>query len=644
MGQGGFGITYLAHDFNLDRQVVIKEYLPIELAVRERDFSVHPVTEEHGEKFRWGRDRFITEARTLAKFKHPNIVQVLNVFEENNTAYMVMEYEHGESLQDLLSRRKTIEEAKLINILIPVLGGLQKVHEAGFIHRDIKPANIFIRKDGSPVLLDFGSARQALGVATQTLTSLVSPGYAPYEQYYSKSNQQGPWTDIYGLGATLYRAVAGMAPMDAVDRSRAILKGDRDIFVSAKEIGKGRYSERFLLAIDHALKFKEEDRPQTISAWKSEFDLPEDPIKKAIIAERISTWPGTKALGKRQQNVWLSGKVALLGLLISVAIVYFYRDEIQHYLGPTKTQLEAEHFQIEEDAKQKVKDEQLQPSTLVRKTTEALTPGKVIQNMLKDGSKGPEMVAIPGGTFQIEDRSDYIIFPDKKYTITVKPFCMSKYEITVAQFRQFVTTTGRPAGGNCVVDTSDWRGQVSDANWQNPYFNQSDTHPVVCVDWNDAIAYTEWLSEQTGQRYRLPSQAEWEYAALAGTATNYWWGNTISRNYANYGKDECCGGGYTAGKDEWVYTSPVGSFPANAFGLHDMHGNAQEWVQDCWRENYNMPFDGSAEQSGDCGTRMSRGGSWRDYAEALIHVNNRSLINPVYRSDSLGFRLVQEIK
>ena len=350
LGQGGFGITYLAHDFNLDRQVAIKEYLPIELAVRERDFSVHPVTEDHGEKFRWGLDRFITEARTLAKFKHPNIVHVLNVFEENNTAYMVMEYEHGESLQDILTRRKTLEEAELTNILIPILGGLQKVHDAGFIHRDIKPANIFIREDGSPVLLDFGSARQALSMATQTLTSLVSPGYAPYEQYYSKSDQQGPWTDIYGLGATLYRAVAGIAPMDAVDRSRAILKGDKDIFVFAIEIGKGRYSERFLLAIDHALQFKEGDRPQTINAWKAEFNLPEDPIKQANIVERMTTQPGTKVLETQKRKVWLITKVAILGVLISVAITYFYRDEIQDYLfGPTKSQLEAEHQRVEQE-------------------------------------------------------------------------------------------------------------------------------------------------------------------------------------------------------------------------------------------------------------------------------------------------------
>ena len=350
LGQGGFGITYLAHDFNLDRQVDIKEYLPIELAVRERDFSVHPVTEEQSEKFRWGLDRFITEARTLVKFKHPNIVHVLNVFEENNTAYMVMEYEQGESLQDILTRRKTLEEAELINFLIPILGGLQKVHDAGFIHRDIKPANIFIREDGSPVLLDFGSARQALSMATQTLTSLVSPGYAPYEQYYSKSDQQGPWTDIYGLGATLYRAIAGKAPLDAVDRSRAILKGEQDIFVPASQTGKGRYSERFLLAIDHALQFKEEDRPQTISRWKSEFDLPDDPIKQAIIAERTPTQPGTKVLGKQQQKNLLYSKVAILFVLIGIGVLYLYHGEIQDYLfGPTKAQLEAERQRVEQE-------------------------------------------------------------------------------------------------------------------------------------------------------------------------------------------------------------------------------------------------------------------------------------------------------
>jgi len=278
LGQGGFGITYLAYNFNLERMAAIKEYLPIELAVREGDFSVHPLTDDHGKQFHWGLDRFLKEARTLAKFEHPNIVRVLDVFEDNHTAYMVMSYEEGESMQEVLSRRKTMEEAELLNVLIPILGGLEKVHEMGFIHRDIKPANIFLHKDGSPVLLDFGSARQALGVHTKTLTTLVSPGYAPFEQYYSKSDAQGPWTDIYGLGATMFRGIAGMPPMDAVDRSRTIMKDGRDTFVAALEIGRGKYSERFLRAIDHALQFREEDRPQSIMEWKQEFAPAVEPV------------------------------------------------------------------------------------------------------------------------------------------------------------------------------------------------------------------------------------------------------------------------------------------------------------------------------------------------------------------------------
>ena len=272
LGQGGFGITYLAHDTNLDQQVAIKEYLPTDLAVRENDVSVHPVSEGHRESYQWGLDRFISEARTLAKFKHHNIVRVLSVFTENNTAYMVMEYEHGEPMDALLKNRKTIEEEKLKSILMPIMDGLEEVHNAGFIHRDIKPPNIYIRTDGSPVLLDFGSARQSLGIQTKTLTTMVSPGYAPFEQYTSKSDKQGPWTDIYGLGATLYRAVTGIGPTDAMDRSEALLHTSKDVYIPASKIAQENYSTTFLAAIDHALLFKIDDRPQSIGDWRMELD------------------------------------------------------------------------------------------------------------------------------------------------------------------------------------------------------------------------------------------------------------------------------------------------------------------------------------------------------------------------------------
>lgn len=271
LGQGGFGITYLALDTNLDQQVAIKEYFPAEIVVRDQSGSIEARSDEDAGQFEWGLKRFLDEARTLAKFDHPNIVRVYSVFEANNTAYLVMRFEEGESLRELIKRKRHFSEKELLDIALPVLDGLNTIHKTGFIHRDIQPANIYIREDGEPVLLDFGAARHTLG-ETRTMTILVSPGYAPIEQYYSEAAQQGPWTDIYGMGATLYRAIAGVKPIDAIERSRGMLGSTRDVLVPANVAGQGRYSEKFLEAIDHALQFNEKERPQTAVAFIRELD------------------------------------------------------------------------------------------------------------------------------------------------------------------------------------------------------------------------------------------------------------------------------------------------------------------------------------------------------------------------------------
>lgn len=280
LGQGAFGITYLAHDINLDREVAIKEYLPGQFSTRDDNLTVKPTTAEQREDFDWGLKRFISEARTLTRFEHPNLVRVFNVFEVNGTAYMVMNYEVGKSLQQILKTRKTLREDEITRILNPLMNGLEMMHEKGFVHRDIKPGNIYIRGDGSPVLLDFGSARQTRAAAgrdghddPQTLTTLVSPGYAPIEQYGSRSDRQGPWTDIYGLGATAYRAISGVMPVAAVDRSEAIVHDGKDPYLPLAAAFKDRYSAGFLAAIDHALAFRADDRPQSIEAWRREFPV-----------------------------------------------------------------------------------------------------------------------------------------------------------------------------------------------------------------------------------------------------------------------------------------------------------------------------------------------------------------------------------
>ncbi len=230
----------------------------------------------------------------------------------------------------------------------------------------------------------------------------------------------------------------------------------------------------------------------------------------------------------------------------------------------------------------------------------------------KDCPECPEMVNIPAGSFMMgSEKGESNEKP--VHRVEVSAFAMGKYEVTRKEFRQFVEVTGYKAeaetGGSC----SGWTGHhwelKAEFTWRDVGFLQEETHPVVCVSWNDAVAYTKWLSKETGKTYRLPTEAEWEYAARAGTTTKYWWGNTASHEYANYGKDECCSdSGLAQGKDQWEFTAPVGSFGPNPFGLHDTAGNVWEWT--CSR--YEYKYDGN-ELKCDIANKerqVLRGGYW----------------------------------
>lgn len=261
LGQGGFGITYLATDVNLHARVAIKEYLPEQIAFRAADRTVSATSTEHVDRYRSGLASFLVEGRTLATFRHPNIVRVARFFEAHQTAYMVLEYERGSPLKGWWPAQKQLTEADLVRLLQPLLDGLSVVHAAGYLHRDIKPDNIQVREgDGSLVLLDFGSARQAAGAAAEQ-DIVLTPGYAPIEQY--QGDPQGAWTDIYAFGATLYWLVTGKKPPGADQRVRRT-----DPMVPAVEAGKGRYGLPFLAAIDWALRPQADQRPQTVDEWR----------------------------------------------------------------------------------------------------------------------------------------------------------------------------------------------------------------------------------------------------------------------------------------------------------------------------------------------------------------------------------------
>ena len=261
LGQGGFGITYRGIDAELDRQVAIKEYLPAALAIRQDEVTVVPRSRSAAEDLAWGLDRFITEGRTLAALYHaPGIVKVHDYLQANGTAYLIMELVEGETLQGRIERNGPLDAAAVEGMLHPLLDGLEQVHAAGFLHRDIKPANILLDAHGRPTLIDFGASRAAVAGRSQAMTAVFTPGYAPVEQFTSGS--QGAWTDIYSLAATLYHAIAGTPPPNAVDRMLD------DTYVALSTSGR-RFRPALLAGVDAALAVRSGDRPQSVAAWRT---------------------------------------------------------------------------------------------------------------------------------------------------------------------------------------------------------------------------------------------------------------------------------------------------------------------------------------------------------------------------------------
>jgi TRAP-type mannitol/chloroaromatic compound transport system substrate-binding protein len=259
---GGFGITYLGRHDALAKECAIKEHFPRQFAYR--DGTASDVRPTDPETYSWALDRFLQEGRSLVRCEHPNVVRVTDIFEANGTAYMVLSYETGQSLKAWLDKLdRAPSQSELDTLLTPLLDALAYVHAQGLLHRDIAPDNILLRHDGSPCLIDFGAARQAVAQRSQLMSAIVKTGYSPPEQYTSSGRAQGPWTDIYALGATLYRALTGQAPPEATDR----LIDDELRPVVELIADPTRYRAGFLAAVDDALHLRQSERPQTVADW-----------------------------------------------------------------------------------------------------------------------------------------------------------------------------------------------------------------------------------------------------------------------------------------------------------------------------------------------------------------------------------------
>lgn len=311
LGHGGFGITYRALDRQLGREVALKEYLPAALAVRQDGTTVLPRSPAEADDFSWGRMRFVEEGRTLARLqKSPAIVRVFDFLEVNGTAYIVMELVHGETLEHRLNRAGPLSPAAIERLLWPLLDGLARVHAHGFLHRDIKPANILVDEEGDPTLIDFGASRAAIADRSAVLTAVFTPGYAAAEQVTSA--RQGPWTDIYALSATLYRAIGGRPPPNVFDRMVA------DRYEPLVHLRPPGFSLGLLRGIDAGLAVKAGERPQTIAVWRTVLgktvagDNDVTLLMRAARPLPVMAAEGPPASSPTRTNIWKRARTAAL--------------------------------------------------------------------------------------------------------------------------------------------------------------------------------------------------------------------------------------------------------------------------------------------------------------------------------------------
>ncbi|MBF0632483.1 MAG: SUMF1/EgtB/PvdO family nonheme iron enzyme [Magnetococcales bacterium] len=622
LGKGGFGITYLGRDTNQDQLVAVKEYLPSTFASRTEDRQVHPNSPACKDKFEWGLKRFLKEAQTLARFRHPAIVRVVSFFRDANTAYMVMEYVEGEGLDALLKRKKTLTEEEVRKLLPPLLDGLEVLHNANFIHRDLKPPNILIRQDGTPVILDFGSARQSVG---DDMTSLLSLGYSPFEQYDSSGDRQGPWSDIYAMGGVVYRCISGRKPADAAMRIAARLRNDADPMKAAVEMGRGRYSPQFLEAVDKALEVLETDRPQSIKEWRALLGIesmttPGFSAKKML--NRGTANPqeeGQQPEVKRKKSSWRSfiasiNEFSTPGAVAPEPSASASVPASASAPSPVPATASVPLSEKVQGSASLVLEHKKDSASTLLPTVPPVPRKNDTPKMLVESLTRSEFVQIVGGTFKMGSEANEKGRKEDEgpvHAITLNRFWLGRTPVTWQTWNRIM---------------GDFPKGVF-----SPDLAQ---HPVERVSWNMVQKFLERLNKYSKgkKNFRLPTEAEWEYAVRAGTQTPF----------------PFAGEGEALGDYAWIKsnsdekTHPVAEKLPNPWGLFDMMGNVWEWMADGYDPGFYQSSPASNPRGPDTLEKKSlRGGCWRSLLRECRCANRMSASGKLV-SNMVGFRLILE--
>jgi formylglycine-generating enzyme required for sulfatase activity len=631
----------------------------------------------------------IEEAARARQLAHQHIVRVYDWAQDPATTsyFLIMECLDGEDFDSLLAREGPLPPARALALLAPVADALDYAWERhNLVHRDLKPANVFVTRGGEVKLLDFGIAARARGTAppsgTEAAPNAGTPGYrAPAAQAGAAPPDRAQ--DVYALAAMLYQMVTGHLPFGAA-------RGLDDEAPRPDALDDAQWA-----ALQAGFAFDAAARPASVRALldglapaplpsAEELQARAEAVRRAAAEEakadalrRERERQATEELAIRRQRELEAAAAAKaqaerqrregerLARLAEDEARRLRKEELRRQLAQRRD-AEAEKARMEREEAQRravqakaasaqlAEQARARAEQAARHETElaallptpdspvADTEGILRDRFLDSAAKGPELVLLPTGRFQMGS-------PDHERKIAMaagsqpgwlarelpqhwvgiaRPIAMGRYPVTVGEWRAFAAATGWRASG--------------DVDWDAPGFPQTDRHPVVGVNWFDAIRYVRWLTEVTGRTYRLPSEAEWEYACRAGTRTAFSWGDTIGTDQANYDGTFTYNGGPRGECRRG--TTPVGTFAANPWGLFDMHGNVWEWVQDVVHDNYEgAPVDGSAwEEGGDAARRILRGGSWL-YNPRYLRAALRNGFSAILSNDIVGLRVVREL-
>ena len=610
LGQGGFGITYLALQRSLNRQVVVKEFFMDGYCSREE--HTHRMTLATGSDPQLVSsyyDKFLKEARHIAQLEHPNIVSIISVFEENNTAYYVMKYAPNGSLEGKVRREGHLSEVEATRYILKVAKALRFVHQHKMMHLDVKPANILLSANDEPLLIDFGLSKQyddATGKATSHTPLGISNGYAPIEQYDPEAaGIFSPEMDIYALGATFFNLLTGITPQHA-----SILANNG---IPVQELHAKKVSQRAISVIFQAMEPLRKDRLHDMDSFINLLEKePEQEPSKQPATQQISqpytvqtiiseeTTPAAVEQHKEQaeaqpqpqpkqshapvlekkRTYWAGLGVALSVIVVIVGTVFMMN--IKKAGGGSDISADSSSITADTSVTEVWKNEAI--------TFEA-------------NGVSFTMIPVEGGTFTMGATSEMTEpFDDEKPThqVTLSNYYIGETEVTQAL----------------------WMAVMG----SNPSLFKGDDLPVECVSWDDCQTFISKLNALTGKRFRLPTEAEWEFAARGGNQSRHtqYSGSSRFDDVAWY-------------EDNSDQTHPVKTKQPNELGIYDMSGNVWEWCQD-WYGSYSSDAQTNPTGASSGSYRVRRGGGWDD-SPRLCCSSGRIYGGPEYWEYNLGVRL-----